>query len=115
MGLSKSCLRTFCKNFSIPIQIFDDPYLTHLLNLYDQHFQISERLEILRQESSAFPTTENFFGHLIEIEKEIIKSISESDGYIKFRDFDMGHLTFPIQVQKIMYITQPTRVKLLSS
>ena len=38
MEITKNLKERFCKDCNIPIKIFDEPYFTERLELYDEHF-----------------------------------------------------------------------------
>lgn len=82
--LSHSIRKRFVKDFDLPITIVQDPWWEHYLTLYNNHFEIKERLALLYKALEICGSEKIFFDESDRLSESIIKDISESEAYKNF-------------------------------
>lgn len=83
MKLSNSLKKRFCKDFSLPIGLFDDEYFYYFINEYDSLLNTKSKLRLLEDTVRTLGGEEQFMQEFNRIRDAIIADVSESDGYCK--------------------------------
>lgn len=83
--MDEKVINKVVKDFNIPIPIYEEPYFSYYVCLYDKHFQIKKRLEMVEN----FATSEEFFNWLDNKKDEILKTVKELKVYQDFTTMDM--------------------------
>ncbi len=91
-----SIVKRFLKDYKLPIQVFQDPYLEYFLELYDDFHQSKSKFKRLTNMTSHLEHGEQFF----EINRDVFNLFKEKftqfDAYQKFQAIDLRN-DFKIQ------------------
>lgn len=82
--------KRFCKDCNIPIQIFQEPYFTERLKLYDKFYGALDKWERFVQEMQRYNNEQDYFEEYNRIKDSAIQSIKSSQGYYMFLEEDMN-------------------------
>ena len=82
MKLSNSLKKRFCKDFSLPISLFDEEYFYYFIDQYDSLLETKSKLQLLEETVDTLGGEEQFMQEFNRIKDAIIKDVSESNGYI---------------------------------
>ena len=76
----------FCKDANLPINIYEEPFFTKRLELFDPFFGTIEKWEVFQKdlEEAGFENEEAYFEEYNRIKEAAINSIKESKTYQQF-------------------------------
>lgn len=94
MEVSTGAKARFCKDCNLTIRIFQEPYFTERLKLYDKFFHTMEKWERFKGELEKYDCEQDYFEEYNRVKDAAILSIKDSDGYKRFNQDDMG--TYPL-------------------
>ena len=86
--LSKQLLMRFVKDYSIPINIFDEKYFNYFLDLYDPLYGCKKLYRDFCNYVDLFEDEDAFFKNQSELITEISLHIVENEKYKNFTSFD---------------------------
>lgn len=90
VNISNKLKQRFCKDTGIPITIYDEPYFTSRLELYDAYYDsISKYKEFIKLIKN-FTSEQDYFEYYNKIKDEIITYLGESEDMKKFKEEDMN-------------------------
>lgn len=81
MKYSKEVLKRFFKDFNIPIDIYEEPYCSYLVSLYDEYYGLSDKFKMLDKEIAKFKNENDFLEYQYQIRNEIIEKTKEQPIY----------------------------------
>lgn len=87
--LSKNALKRWVKDYDLPIKIFEEPYFSYLINLYDDVFQTKEKLNLLIDIISDFNNDDEYLSHNNKLTDNIISTIKKQRAYLEFITMNM--------------------------
>lgn len=90
MVISKSLKERFVKDFNIPIRLYDEPYFTERLKLYDPYYGTIAKWESFVNELSSYSNQEKYFAAYNKTKDEAINQIKRSDTYADFIAMDLN-------------------------
>ena len=90
MEFSKKTLNRFCKDFKIPITIFEEPIFSYQKELYNDYYGLDSKFELLEKEIAKFDTEEQFLENLFTVRDMIITETKKLDAYQEFISMDMN-------------------------
>lgn len=90
MELSKNAKERFCKDCSIPINIFDEPYFTDRLKLLDKFYGTIDKWNIFIEELKKYSREQDYFEEYNRVKDVAIMSIQDSEAYQLFNSEDMN-------------------------
>lgn len=90
MEVSTRAKERFCKDCNIPIKIFQEPYFTDRLKLYDRFFGTLAKWDVFIKELRKFPCEQDYFEEYNRVKDAAILDINESEAYQKFNQEDMN-------------------------
>jgi hypothetical protein len=116
MNLPDNLKKRFCKDFKIPINIYEEPYFTYFKELYEPTFKINEKLNWLEEVIKATTNIDDVFLLSEKISKNIKQVILNSKAYNDFNSVDVNK-EFPLeeQVQNRSIYVEPNIGKTLIS
>jgi hypothetical protein len=88
-------LKRFVKDYSLPIQIVQEPYFSYFINLYDKTHQTKRKLKLLNDSVNQFKTEEDFLHHYYEVRDKIITSVESIPEYNSYNSCDMSAFNVP--------------------
>jgi len=92
---TEKILKTFTKDYSLPIQVLRDPYFSYFIDLYDKDYQSKAKLQLLKDTINLLGSEEKFFDLRHQICDDMIESIKETATYNEFATGDMDRFTVP--------------------
>lgn len=90
MIITRKLKERFCKDMNIPISMFDEPYFTSRLHLYNEQFGTLEKYDKFIKLLDEFSNEQDYFGYYNKLKDEIINYLGESEGMIRFKEEDMN-------------------------
>lgn len=80
----------FCKDYRIPIKLFEEPYFSDRLKLYDNEFHTLDLWNEFNKTLKSFDNEEFYFAHYNNVKDNAIKFIKESPAFAEFNSMDMS-------------------------
>ena len=90
MGVSTRAKERFCKDCNIPIRIFQEPYFTDRLTLYDKFYGTLKKWDIFLSELSKYNCEQDYFEEYNRVKDAAILDIKNTEAYHKFNEEDMN-------------------------
>jgi hypothetical protein len=90
MEISIKAKERFCKDCNIPLRLFQEPYFTDRINLYDKFYGTFEKWELFKNELSKYNYEQDYFEEYNSIKDDAILFIKNSEGYKRFNEEDMN-------------------------
>lgn len=94
MELSIKLKERFCKDCNIPINIFQEPYFTDRLKLYDKYYGTFDKWNTFVEELNNYNNEQDYFEDYNRIKDEAINYIKSTEAYQNFNEEDMNQ--YPI-------------------
>ena len=88
MELTNSLKKRFCKNYNIPIQIYEEPYWSSRIELFDELFDTKARLKSFLIDLNTYDNEQDYFEQDNIFMQEVIDDIRESEGFQFFNSTD---------------------------
>ena len=80
----------FCKDCNIPIRLFQEPYFTDRLKLFDKFYGTLEKWNIFLEGLQKYHCEQDYFEEYNRVKDAAILSIKNSEAYQKFNEEDMN-------------------------
>ena len=90
MELSPNIKERFCKDCNIPLKLFQEPYFTDRLKLYDSYYGTLQKWELFVKELTKYRCEQDYFEEYNRVKDTAIGEIQETDGYKRFTSEDMN-------------------------
>lgn len=90
MEASIKAKERFCKDCNIPITLFQEPYFTDRLKLYDKFYGTLEKWDIFLKELNKYKNEQDYFEEYNRVKDAAINSIKNSEAYQRFNEEDMN-------------------------
>lgn len=90
MEVSTRAKERFCKDCNIPIRIFQEPYFTNRLTLYDKFYGTLEKWNIFLSELAKYHCEQDYFEEYNRVKDAAILDIKSTEAYQKFNEEDMN-------------------------
>lgn len=91
-------LKRFVKDYSLPIQVVQEPYFSYFLDLYnDMRFRTKARFLLLKQIIERCGSEDAFLAQHHQIRDKIIETVGNTDAYNKFNSMSMDQFQVPNQ------------------
>lgn len=90
MEVSARAKEKFCKDCNVPIRIFQEPYFTDRLTLYDKLYGTLEKWDIFLNELSKYHCEQDYFEEYNRVKDAAILDIKNTEAYQKFNEGDMN-------------------------
>lgn len=88
--MNKKTLNRFCKDFKLPITIFEEPIFSYQKEIYNDYYELDSKFELLEKEIGKFDTEEQFLENLFVVRDTIITETKKLDAYQEFISIDMN-------------------------
>lgn len=86
---NKHILKRWSNDFNIPIKIYEEPYFSYFIELYDNHFGTKRKLNFLNDALAKFESAENFLAYNNKVTDNIVSYIVSKKEYSDFLNVDM--------------------------
>ena len=90
MDVSVRVKERFCKDCNIPIRLFQEPYFTDRLKLFDKFYGTLEKWNIFIDKLQRYNCEQDYFEEYNRVKDAAILSIKESEAYKRFNEEDMN-------------------------
>ena len=90
MDVSVRAKERFCKDCNIPIRLFQEPYFTDRLKLFDKFSGTLEKWNIFLEGLQKYHCEQDYFEEYNRVKDAAILSIKESEAYKRFNEEDMN-------------------------
>ena len=90
MEISVRAKERFCKDCNILIKIFQEPYFTDRLKLYDKFYGTLEKWSIFLNELEKYRCEQDYFEEYNRVKDAAISDIKNTEAYQKFNEEDMN-------------------------
>lgn len=88
--VSNKLKERFCKDCKIPISIFEEPYFTDRLKLYDKMYNSLDKWNLFLQEISKYNNEQDYLEEYNRVKDCAIDDIKNSEAYKVFNTEDMN-------------------------
>ena len=90
MDVSVRAKERFCKDCNIPIRLFQEPYFTDRLKLFDKFYGTLEKWNIFLEGLQKYHCEQDYFEEYNRVKDAAILSIKNSEPYKRFNEEDMN-------------------------
>lgn len=87
--LSAKIKERFCKDCNIPIKLYQEPYFSHRLSLYDYVYDTISKWKRFTESIQNFAYEQDYFEHYNLVKDNAINDIKAADAYQRFNKEDM--------------------------
>lgn len=94
MEITTKLREKFCKDCGLPIKIYEEPYFSERISLYDfayDSINCWDRFNSTVIKSEKYPTTQDYFDHYNQVKDNAIDYIKQTEGYQEFNSMDMNN------------------------
>lgn len=88
--MNHDTLLRFTKDQKVPINIFDEPYFSYFLELYDKDFHTKKAYEMLEKTVAKFPSESAFLDEYYNIRNNVIERLKKLPAYDDFLGKDLN-------------------------
>ena len=92
----------FCKDCNIPLKIYEEPYFTDRLELYDLFYQSVHKWNVFKSELKKYHCEQDYFEEYNRVKDNAINDIKNTDAYQRFNQEDMNQYS-------IKYVGLPSK------
>lgn len=93
MVITTKLKERFCKDCNIPIHIFQEPYFTDRLKLYDKFYGTLEKWDTFVKELEKYHCEQDYFEEYNRVKDGAINYIKSTEAYQRFNEEDMNQYT----------------------
>lgn len=93
MVISNKLKQRFCKDCKIPISVYDEPYFSDRLELYDKFYRSKEKWNVFLKELEKYNCEQDYFEEYNRVKDTAINAIKESEGFSKFNSENMNNFS----------------------
>ncbi len=90
MEISTRAKERFCKDCNIPLRLFQEPYFTDRLKLYDKFYRTLEKWQVFVKGLEGYHCEQDYFEEYNRVKDAAINTIKESEAYQRFNNEDMN-------------------------
>lgn len=90
MEISNKLKERFCKDCNIPLRLYQEPYFTSRIILYDKFYNTLSKWCIFTDELKKYNNEQDYFEEYNKVKDAAILSIKESEAYQMFNAEDMN-------------------------
>lgn len=90
MDISAKAKERFCKDCNIPLRLFEEPYFTDRIRLYDKFYGTLDKWDLFVRELEKYHCEQDYFEEYNQVKDTVIISIKNSEGYQRFNNEDMN-------------------------
>lgn len=90
MEISSKAKERFCKDCNIPIKLFQEPYFSERIKLFDTFYGTMSKWELFVSELEKYNCEQDYFEEYNRVKDLAISSIKGTEAYLKFNEEDMN-------------------------
>lgn len=95
MVITDKLKERFCKDISLPVRIFNEPYFSDRLFLLDPFYKCFEKYEVYTKELETYRDEQAYFEEYNRIKDAAISDIKATEAYQSFNGMDMNECRIP--------------------
>lgn len=95
MNIQEKLLQRFCKDYSLPVTVFQQPYFAHFMEVLDPVLNTSEKMRLLQDALKELGTPDAFMSEGSRLSKAIIAEIKATKGYETFKSLGKDEFVTP--------------------
>lgn len=100
MKISNRLKARFCKECNVPIDIYEEPYFSERLELYNRILDIKPKWERFISSLDNYETEEEYFKDYHAIKETIISHLKNNEAFKRFNNEDMNQFKVTNQIYK---------------
>lgn len=97
MELTPKLKERFTKDMNIPIKLFEEPYFTSRMNLYDTAFDTKRKFDMFLETLSHFETEQDYFAAYNKLKDDVINYLRSQEAMERFMQEDLNSDTFKLK------------------
>lgn len=78
MTITETLKRRFVKDTNLPIKVFDEPYFSHFLDLYEEHFHAKTMYEMFLKELANYENEQDYLAEYNRVKDAAISYLAEN-------------------------------------
>lgn len=90
MEISSKAKERFCKDCNIPIKLFQEPYFSERIRLFDTFYGTISKWELFVSELEKYNCEQDYFEEYNRVKDVAISSIKGTEAYLRFNEEDMN-------------------------
>lgn len=90
MEISSKAKERFCKDCNIPIKLFQEPYFSERIKLFDTFYGTISKWELFVSELEKYNCEQDYFEEYNRVKDVAISSIKGTEAYLRFNEEDMN-------------------------
>ena len=102
INITSKLKECFCKDCNIPLKIYEEPYFTDRLELYDLFYQSIHKWNVFKSELKKYHCEQDYLEGYNCIKDQAINDIKNTDAYQRFNQEDMNQYS-------IKYVGLPSK------
>lgn len=84
--LSPTLKKRFCKDFAVPVAVFDEPYFSERLAVVELTKPVLEDLKIFVEETGRFEREQDYFEEYGKVKERAIEALRGNSEYVRFNE-----------------------------
>lgn len=92
---SHSVLKRFVKDYSLPIQLFQQPYFDYFIDLYDKQFDTKNKYKLLCGTINICGNEQNFMEQYYKIKDKILEVMKNNPIFTEFNNSKLEEYNIP--------------------
>lgn len=93
MLISSHLKERFCKDCKLSIKIFQEPYFTDRLQLYDKIYKIADKWERFQNELEKYSSEQEYLAEYNRVKDQAIDAIQGTEAYSTFNTLDINQFS----------------------
>jgi len=89
MEITKELKKRFCKDCNLPIKLYDEPYFSDRLQLFETRYNAASKYEVFKKELERFKSEQEYFEYYNSVKDKAISSIKQTEAYMGFNLYKM--------------------------
>lgn len=90
MEISITAKERFCKDCNIPLRLFQEPYFTDRLKLYDKFYGTLKKWDLFVKELGKYRCEQDYFGEYNRVKDNAIAFVQNTEAFQRFNAEDMN-------------------------
>lgn len=87
----------FCKDCDIPVNIFDEPYFSDRLKLFDFLYNSISKWDLFKSELAKYDSAMDYFADYSRIKDEAVETVRSTEGFQLFTAYGINDFSIKIK------------------
>lgn len=93
--LSNDVIKRFCKDYSLPIQIYNPDFIDYYVELYDRIYDTKAKYKLFKDTINKFENENEFLAYGNKLTDSVVSYIKQTDGYNELCSCNMSEV-YPV-------------------